>query len=239
MKHVLLLSLSLFLCAGLSAQSWWGSGEKGEGPVVSKTLNVDKFKGLTLGFSGDVYLTQGAQQSVKVEGQQNIIDLIDLTVSEGHWKIRFTKSVRDHAPLKLYITVPTVDKVHISGSGNILSENKFTGLGDLSLGISGSGDIKFDSESNHMTSKISGSGDISLKGKTNKLELQISGSGDIDAFDLSSKDCNVQISGSGNCEITAEENLDVRVSGSGDVYYKGRPRINSKISGSGDLVSRS
>ena len=74
----LLVLVSLFLSTEIQAQNWWKSGIKGEGPVVTRDLNVGKFTGVSLGFSGDVYLTQGSSQSVKVEGQANIIDNIKI-----------------------------------------------------------------------------------------------------------------------------------------------------------------
>ena len=227
------------LSLSVIAQNWWKDGIRGEGPTVTKTMQLDKFHAVSLGFSGNVYLKQGNTQSVEVEGEQNIIDNIKTSVRDGLWKINFDRPVRKHEPVNIYITIPKITKAHLSGSGDLVSKGTFTGLEDLELSISGSGDIKFAAEAGAISARISGSGDIDLSGQAKMVNLKVSGSGDIEAYDLKAQDCSVQISGSGNCQITAEEMLEVRVSGSGDVYYKGRPRINSKISGSGDLVSRS
>ena len=239
MRNILVLTLTFAFSLSLTAQNWWKDRIRGEGPTVTKTLNVDKFDGVGLTFSGDVYLRQGNTQSVKVEGQENIINNIVTDVQDGYWKIKFDRPVRNHDPIKVYITVPTLRKAAISGSGDLKSDGGFTNLSNLELGISGSGNIDFDAEAESIIAKISGSGDIDLEGKADEAEVRISGSGDIQAYGLKAQNCEVRISGSGNCQITAEERLDVRVSGSGDVYYKGRPRINSKVSGSGDLISRS
>ena len=239
MKKLLVLSLTMFLCLSISAQNWWKDGIRGEGPTVTKTLNISPFHAVSLGFSGNVYLKQGSTQSVEVEGQQNIINNIKTGVRDGLWKINFDRPVRKHEPVNIYITIPKVTKAHLSGSGDLVSKGSFTGLDELALSISGSGDIRFEAEASAISARISGSGDIDLSGKAAKVQLKVSGSGDIEAYDLQARDCNIQISGSGNCQITAEEMLEVKVSGSGDVYYKGRPRIHSKISGSGDLISRS
>lgn len=237
-KNILLtlIALAIFVPA-IQAQNWWKNGMKGEGPTVTKTLNVSSFDAVKLMFSGDVYLKQGSSQSVTVEGQQNIIDNIETAVSNNLWKIKFDKPVRDYKDLKIYITVPTLTAATVSGSGDIYGESKFNNLGGLLLGISGSGNIQMDFDAKDVKSQISGSGDMRLAGKANALEIKVSGSGDINAARLQTEKCSVKISGSGDAKVDVQEALMVSISGSGDVYYKGRPRIQTKISGSGDINS--
>ena len=55
----LLLSLSLILFA-TSVNAQWGK-IKGEGPVVTQTIDLDDFHSIGLGISGDVILTQGSK----------------------------------------------------------------------------------------------------------------------------------------------------------------------------------
>ncbi len=63
--------------------------------------------------------------------------------------------------------------------------------------------------------------------------------GDIDAYDLSSNDADIRISGSGEIKISVKENLIARISGSGNIYYKGDPKKQDiKVSGSGNVSSK-
>jgi len=51
---------------------------------------------------------------------------------------------------------------------------------------------------------------------------------------LKTKECEVEIYGSGDCDVNVSESLDVRINGSGNVTYKGNPaEVNQKVSGSG------
>ncbi len=236
MRTILFLSVALVFINQSCAQNW-GRGIKGEGASVEKMLKLDNFSGIKLTMAGNVFLTQGNQQSVRIIGQQNIIDLIETTVYDGVWKIKPSENIRNYDKLDIYITIPHLSYAKISGSGNIVSEGAFKNCNDLDLGISGSGGLKLDINADDVDVSISGSGDIELSGQTNTLELHISGSGDIDAVDMVCNDADVHISGSGECRINVDKNLDVHVSGSGDVYYKGNPNVHSKVSGSGDLHS--
>lgn len=234
-KTTLFFVVGLLFSTSLGAQ-WWRGGISGEGPKVNKTLNIAKFEGFTMAVSGKVYVRQGSEQSVKVEGQQNIIDNLKTEVSGGQWKIGFEKSVSRHEGLTFWITVPTLNRAAISGSGSIIGESAFRNVGNFEAAISGSGNIQLELEaSGEVSSSISGSGDIRLSGTAHNHTIHISGSGDVDGSNLRSQACEVHISGSGDCQVYADEDLTVSSSGSGDVYYRGRPRVKARVSGSGKV----
>lgn len=234
MKQFLILS-TLFLVAltGLSAQKWLGI--RGEGPVVKKDLSISGFDQLGLAISADVFVNQGATTKVTVEGQANLIDNLVTEVKNGKWTIKFRDNVRSMDGMRIYVTMPNVSSLGISGSGDIVVENGLR-TGDLGLHISGSGSIKVPSlQGSGVEAHISGSGSVILSGQAQKLEIHISGSGDVDALGLNASACAVHVSGSGDCTVDVKEALDVHISGSGDVRYKGQPRLMSKVSGSGSV----
>ncbi len=234
----LIVLLSLTTTPFLNAQRWWGGGVDGEGPRVEKDLQIDNFDGIRLTISANVYLTPGRSQSVRVSAQQNIIDLLETDVDGGVWKITTEENLRKHSQIKIYITVPEMTYVRLSGSGDIYTEGTFDNTGnEVELGVSGSGNLEFNTNARSVEASISGSGDVELGGTTDDISLGISGSGDIDAIDMTARNCQVRVSGSGNVKVHATQELNVRVSGSGDVYYRGKPNVQSRISGSGDLES--
>jgi Putative auto-transporter adhesin, head GIN domain len=240
MKKQILFGFMLLLVGSMvQAQNWWGGyGMKAKGPIVKKELKLADVTGLGLSISGNVYLRQGKEQSITVETHEDLIPHLMTVVEDGYWKIRFDQNVSRYDKFNIYITIPTLKKAHISGSGDIVGEGTFQNLGNLSVSISGSGDLKLNAECQDVEAKISGSGNIHLSGSGKAVTTGISGSGDIDCIGLKSTSASISISGSGDTSVNVSENLDVRISGSGDVYYKGRPRLNSKVSGSGDVVSR-
>ena len=218
-----------------SAQSWGKGSISGTGEVVKQEITIPSFDGVSLGFSGDVFITPGATQKVVVEAQQNIIDNIKREVEGGTWKINFIKGVNDAKDVKVYITVPKVDYVGVSGSGSIVSNGKFTGVNQMEVALSGSGDIKMEFEANDTDLHISGSGDIELKGKSNSLEISISGSGDAITENLETSKCEIHISGSGDATVNVNGDLESHISGSGDVQYKGNASVTARVSGSGSV----
>ena len=106
--------------------------------------------------------------------------------------------------------------VGISGSGNVVMEN--VNQPDLTLRISGSGTLRAQGTSDHVTVKISGAGRARLA-------------------DLVMKQLTVDISGSGNIEAAPKDVADIKVSGSGNVKLLSHPsQLRSHVTGSGRIT---
>lgn len=228
------LVVYLFLILTSSCINDWDC-ERGEGPVVSQEIILPEFESFSLNGSGTVYLTQGEEQEVIIEGQSNIIDLIRTRVYNGHWDIEFSDCIRHHGDLKFFITLPYTSEININGSGKVISQNILTG-DQITTRINGSGDVDLGVDVDHVKSNISGSGSVFLEGLTATSDFKITGSGKVHAFDLLSAASEIRISGSGDAEVNVLDQLEVNISGSGDVRYKGTAAVQSNISGSGKIV---
>lgn len=233
----LLIAIVLFGFS-LSSCTKYTSRIKGQGPVVTQSFDMPPISAVGLSIDANIYLTQGDSQIVRIEGQQNIINNIEKYVSpEGMWSIGYYNSVKNHAGIRIYITTNRIDYATISGSGNIETSNHFSDSANVYLGISGSGNLNMSTDANLLETVISGSGNVYLNGEVFENSINISGSGDVKAFGLNTINTYARISGSGNCEVVAEEYLNVDISGSGNVKYKGNPDIDGNISGSGSILN--
>ena len=231
-----IMVLALFVSSfSLNAQKSWGNKTDGKGPIISKDFDLDKFNSIGLGISGDLVLTQGSSQSVRIEAQANIIDLISTDVNRSDWNIKFTERVGNHKGITIYVTMQSLEELSLGGSGNITSTNKFKDLDDVDISLGGSGSISIDMVVKDLDVSLGGSGDINLGGSCNELEVSLAGSGSIKAFELSSKTCEVSATGSGNIDVSVKNALEVSLVGSGDVRYRGNPEVETTIMGSGSV----
>lgn len=242
-NHAILFSLltALLLSSCITdydGGSFFGQGIEGEGPVTSKTLNLEGFNKVDFSTSGQVYLSQGETYAVKVEAQQNIIDNLEAEVSGKTLSLGFDKAVKSYESLKFFITLPMLSEANLAGSGDVIGETAFSGLDDVALNIAGSGNVRLALEARAITLSIAGSGDMEMDGSADSVEANIMGSGSIKAGELTTKTADISIAGSGDCTIDATERLEASIAGSGDVYYIGNPEIDSSIAGSGSVKKK-
>jgi hypothetical protein len=231
-KFNLFFLLSLIIVLGSCCETW--DCERGRGASVTREIYLQPFNSFDLNGSGDVYLYKGEEQRVVVEGQENILDLLEERVDNDHWEINFRECINNHDKLVFHITLPEIRFASISGSGKIVSLDTLSGT-EMTFNMYGSGDINVKVDANLVRAAISGSGNILMGGVANEGELRISGSGNVKAFDLKTRVARAIISGSGNIEVFAENDLVATISGSGNIRYKGSPSVDSNISGSGTV----
>lgn len=222
------LTIVLFSCKKIS----------GEGPVVTESRNVATFKEVRAAFAGDVFIKRDTMLTVRLEGQQNIIDELETKVSDGLLTIRVKSNVllKSDAKVKVYISMPRIEGLYQSGSGS-MQVNDVINSQNLFLKVTSSGHMYLsDLTVDELNATVSGSGSLHIdNGVVNKETLKISGSGDLDMENLKATTCDISVNGSGNGSVFVLGKLKVDISGSGNVYYKGRPSLDVSISGSGKL----
>lgn len=239
MRNLLKTTTLVITISWLFACVSFGGCIDGSGNMKRETREVSDFSGINVSGSMDVYLTQGSTQSLVVEADDNLLDLIKTDVKGKELYIGSKKCFNSRKDLKVFITIPTLTSLTISGSSDAKGSDVFK-CGDLSLRVSGSGSITLNLEAKDIEMSISGSGEISLKGTAEDMNIRISGSGDLNARDLESKDVTAIVSGSGDCQVTPKGDLNAIISGSGDVTYYGKPgSVDSSISGSGSVRHKS
>lgn len=211
---------------------------KGSRKIVSETRELSSFNHLLFKGSGNIFITQGDKEEIRIETDDNLLNNIITKVSSGELIVDNEESMCP-SKLNIYLTTRTLNAVKLKGSGDIKSENKIYAGNYFNLEIDGSGDVKLQIDTDKLTAEINGSGDMMLDGRADSFESSINGSGDINAFDLASKYCSVNISGSGTCKVFATEQLNAKIFGSGDIIYKGNPKnVKSSIIGSGDVIKQ-
>lgn len=212
----------------------------GQGPVLTEERSVDAFTKIEAEFSGDVVLVQGAGQMVKVQAQENIINDVYTTVNNGILKIKLKNGLRlsTGTSLKVYVTVPQIERISLMGSGNITADEIVSP--DLDIKLTGSGNMTIAQlESHSVYSELTGSGNISITaGTTRDLEARLTGSGDLKAQNFSSVDAAVTLTGSGSATVRASNTLNAVISGSGNINYYGNPTVTQSVTGSGRLKKK-
>jgi hypothetical protein len=234
MRHISVLALfavTIVLLSGCIEQRC----VTGSGNVISEDRAVDRFTSVNLRVPGDLYLTQGSYQPLKIEAEDNILQLLDTNVANDELIVDIDGCIIPSKPIKIFVFMEDIKSLEVSGSGKIISENVID-ADAIDAKISGSGGMDLLVECEDLRTAVAGSGNLKLSGVAASHKAVVDGSGKVESYGLSTDISQITISGSGSGEVSVLEELDVKISGSGNVRYKGDPeKIRSDIFGSGRL----
>ena len=207
--------------------------------TAEQTRDVGSFSGIHQSTSADVIITHGDAVSVRVRADEDAIDKLTTEVRNGVLYIDSRPDGwRNVRVMEVYITMPKLDMVKNSGSGDFSIKEGMPG-NNLDIRISGSGDMEADLQATNMEINISGSGDVSFSGLRGNMNISISGSGDVNGSDLTLDECTISSLGSGDIELSGKASqFTATISGSGDInaYNLIAAEASVKCNGSGDVV---
>jgi len=245
-KREILFALAMGgLAAGGAALILDDDEDQGFTPVVAAAQGPDSLSDLapfeaiaTVG-PQDVVVTYGETQSVRAEGSQDALALLEVDSEGGVLRIRPRGGGWQWAWNRLnattyFVTVPRLRSVTLEGSGDIRID-KVEGPA-FSGRIEGSGDLSVDSlkvETAEFT--ISGTGDITAAGTARDTRLSIEGPGNIRANRLRSETAFVSVEGPGDAKLTVDRLANVSLEGPGDVEINGPARCSINKDGPGDV----
>ena len=240
MKSLSTLSVAFLFILTLSTSCTSDDCITGEGSIVTETLDLEPFDALTLMGSNNVTIKQGEIQEIKVTGYPNIIKELNRSVNNKLWEIRLDDACYKNADYSVEITIPFLTEANLTGSGNMIVYD-FMEQGDQTYRVLGSGNLSLDANTGTEALNVflTGSGNITCNADftdLKSLDINNTGSGDYSGFSIQSNTCNIIVSGSGNSNVSVQDELNVSITGSGNVNYKGNPVITSSITGSGKVI---
>jgi hypothetical protein len=207
------------------------------GPATSAQRTVAGFHAVQLETSGDLAIKLGEGESLTIDAGANVINDLTSDVVDGTLVLGGKSGVWLGGSIRYTLTVTSLDRIDLDGSGNVTGAGVLTGDGTLAVAGSGSATLT-DLELTGLTADLSGSGGLSVTGSAPTASVTVSGSGDFDGSGLATEQATVQVSGSGRARIDVSGTLSATVSGSGDIVYTGNPTsIERNRTGSGDIVA--
>lgn len=212
----------------------------GNGEMISETREIAAFHSVYSNGSAEIYISPAEENSVKIEAESNIMPRIKTEVADGRLNISTEGCINKLKKIKIYLGMKELRSAEMNGSGLIKTTETMSSVTNSnSLYINGSGDIDVASDAMQTEASINGSGNISLTGAAAVFNAIINGSGEMHSYNFICRKVNVSVTGSGDAEVFATEELFVKFNGSGDVYYKGNPaKVDAKYDGSGKLIKK-
>lgn len=215
------------------------TGIKGNNHVVSEDRSISSnFDEIKVQQGINLYITQDNSTELKVEADENIIDILITEVQNNELKIYFEKNVYRAKARNVYLTTDNIKKIRASSGASVKSENTLQ-VSSLDLDASSGSSIKIHVNANDVKSETSSGANIDVFGKTTTFSASASSGSSIDADELESEDAFAKASSGANINVNVKGKLTAKASSGGDIDYEGNPKDVNKDTSSGGSVSGS
>lgn len=223
---------ALLLVVLVTTTSCMFKGLSGNGDVKSENRAItQEFKAISVSQGIDVFITTNESNSVKVEADDNIIDLIKTEVENGELKIYFSKQVWHSKARKVYVSVPVIEEISVSSGASVKLDNSIIAE-KLVLKASSGSDIIANVGVTDLSCSASSGADVIISGTAKNFDVDASSGSDINADDLEAEFVNAHASSGADISVFVTNSIQIKKSSGGDVNYKGNPKnINKSRSG--------
>ena len=228
-----LLSLTLFSC---NFDINMNSGVRGNGNVQIEERTVNQtFTAIKATEGLNVYLTQGNSESITVEADENLHELIITEVIDGVLKIHTTENIGKSTVKKVMVSFKDISAITSTSGSDVYSTNTIS-ANHLNLKSTSGSDMKLDVNTSILECKSTSGSDLKLSGKTEKLIAEATSGSDIKASNLMAKSSQVKATSGADISVNTSKELTAKATSGGDIRYYGNPeKVNKKGGVSGNI----
>ncbi len=196
---------------------------------------TESFNQIELEGHFEVYLFNGNEHKVVLEGDNEMLDRVVMKVENNVLKISYLKdkAIRKGQSVILEITVQDLQRFTAASALKLITPDVFQ-FNVMSFDMAGAVSMELNLAGNLLDAHLAGASSIKAHGNVDELTIEMPGAGKLEAFELKTKKINLILAGAGKAEVFVSEELQVDIAGACSVLYKGHPeRVFSNVSGIG------
>jgi len=207
---------------------------------------VSNFNQISLRGYGELFITQGEQESLTVQADEDELPNIKTDVVDGKLRINiitdwvekissfFSKGFYSQR-IRFDLTVKELTNLDIIGAARV----NVKGLQgeEFAVKLGGAADITIESlKTKQLKAELPGAGLLKIAGKTIDQSVTVSGAGAYEAPHLESQSATIQLTGLGKATVWVVEELEATLIGLGSIEYYGNPKITKSVQGLGSVT---
>lgn len=211
-------------------------GVRGDGHVISKKRKISNdFIRINASRGLDVYITKSKNISLEVEADENLHDLITTEVKDGTLYITASKNIYTASAKKIHVSANNINEILVNSGAEVYSENTFNSE-KLVINVSSGAHAKMDVRVQDLTCNSSSGAGIELRGEADVFRASSSSGSDIEAYDLTTRECDVNASSGSDIELMVTDKFVGKATSGADIKFKGQPRKAEKVNNSGGSI---
>lgn len=202
---------------------------EGNGKLVKREVPVSAFNALKASGVYELKLTQGSQEGVTIEADENLQDLFTVKNNGQQLVIEMKKAnnLKSKNGMRVHVTFKSLKELNLNTVGEVVSSNALT-FDDLTLSNNSVGEVDLNLTARKLHLKNKSVGEMKLSGKADEAVFVNNSVGSLDASNLVVQTMDIDNSGIGEAEVNAVKDLKVKDSFLGKVKNKGAARSTKK-----------
>ena len=231
---------NLFLMLAITAFSFSMQAQKndkyddkdrieGSGNVITKDISVKSFDELNASGVFNLLLSQGDKESLKIEADDNLLDLF-IIENEGSTltiKMKKNSNFNSKKQLKVYVTFKTLKSMDLGMVGGTSSDEKLK-FADLKLKNQSVGSVSLNMTLQTLSMENQSVGSVKLEGSAENAVVKNNSVGSINAGNFVVQKMDIENNGVGSATVNAEKELKYSDSFLGKVSNKGNATVKKK-----------
>lgn len=230
------IAFLMLLSAALTVTAQKQATIEPSGKMITKEVSIKSFDGIHAEGLYELILTQGDKESVKIEADDNLVDLFDvsndgstLVISMPRLKdndIHFSNKKADkNLKLKVYVVFKQLKNLDVAVIGNVRSESVVK-TAAFNLESKNVGNVNLRLTADKLTVNNKGVGNITLLGTATNADIKNKGVGAFEGSDLLVQTMNIDNSGIGGASVNVEKDLSIKQSFLGRVSNRGSAKTH-------------
>jgi hypothetical protein len=228
-KNLLVMLVVSAFSLSLVAQKNDKDRIEGSGNVITKDIAVKTFDQLNASGIFNLQLAQGDKESLKIEAEDNLMDLFIVENEGSTLKISMKKNSNFNSKhkLKVYITFKSLKSMDLSMVGGTSSDEKLN-FSDLKLKNQSVGSVNLDMVLQTLHLENESVGTLKLTGSADNAVIKSNSVGSVQAGDFVVQKMEIDNHGVGSAVVNAEKELKLSDSFLGKVSNKGSAPVKRK-----------
>ena len=202
---------------------------EGSGNVITKEISVKSFDELNASGVFNLLLSQGDKESLKIEADDNLMDLFIIENEGSTLKIKMKKNSNFNSKkqLKVYITFKTLKSMDLGMVGGTSSDEKLK-FTDLKLKNQSVGSVSLNMTLQTLNLENQSVGSVKLEGSAENAVVKNNSVGSINAGNFVVQKMDIENNGVGSATVNAEKELKYSDSFLGKVSNRGNATVKKK-----------
>lgn len=212
-----------------------------QGPLLAQPKipdNISAFTSLKVSAGVKVFLTQGSEIKLDVEGSES--DVEDLVIeNKGNTLHIYYESLKfwefKNRNAKVYLTAVSLEAIDVTSGAEILGQNPIKSKA-LEIDASSGSQITVSVNTESLSLDASSGADVNISGTTNSVSTESSSGSDIDGEGLTAKKGVLRSSSGASTRVAVTSEVDAKASSGASITVYGNPSIKMTDSSSGGSV---